>query len=198
MPDNLPSRWKAFAGQFIQPALGVLDLRPRRKIHRRIEGDIDHVLADPDQIAAQRQLIDRASIILRIDDGGGFGGKPREVLANRHAADVGFGRDEGLQRHRGRDLAHPDQAAGGLIDRLMDRLEEVFRLQKIRHPIERVVVDQNGAEQGLFRLDIVRCAPVRRSSRIGSELQDVRIRCGHGLDYASHWVVIGILGVGRR
>src|SRR5260370_40030265 len=78
----------------------------------------------------------------------------------------------------------------------MDRLEEVFRLQKIRHPIERVVVDQNGAEQGLFRLDIVRRAPIGRSSRIGSELQNVRIKCGHGLDYASHLVVIGILGLG--
>jgi len=47
-------------------------------------------------------------------------------LADRHAADVGFGRDESLQRDRSRDLAHPDQAAGGLEDGLMDRLEEVF------------------------------------------------------------------------
>ena len=134
-------------GQFIQPALGILDLRARRKIHRRVEGDIDHVLADADQVAAQRQFVDRPPVVLGVDDGGGFGGEAGEVLADRHAADVGFGRQEGLQRDRRGDLAHPDQAGGGLEDGLMDRFEEVFRLQKIRNPIERVVVDQNGAEQ---------------------------------------------------
>ncbi len=30
-------------GQFVKPALGILDLRARRKIHRRVERDIDHV-----------------------------------------------------------------------------------------------------------------------------------------------------------
>ena len=79
-------------GQFVQLALGVLDLRARRKIHRRVEGDIDHVLADPDQVAAQRQFIDRAPVILGVDDGGRFGGEAGEVLADRHAADVGLGR----------------------------------------------------------------------------------------------------------
>ena len=40
-------------GKFVKLALGILDLGARGKIHRRIEGDIDHVLADPDQVAAQ-------------------------------------------------------------------------------------------------------------------------------------------------
>jgi hypothetical protein len=44
-------------GQIIELAIGILDLRPRREIHRRVEGDIDHVLADPNQIAAQCQLV---------------------------------------------------------------------------------------------------------------------------------------------
>ena len=62
------------------------------------------------------------------------------------------------------------------IDGLVDRLEEVLRLQKIRHPVERVVVDQDRAQHALFRLDIVRCAPIGRSSRVGSELENVRIK----------------------
>ena len=175
-----PAVVAAGLGQLVQPALGILDLRPRRKIHRRVEGDIDHVLADPDQVATQRQFVDGAAVILGIDDGGGFRGEAGEVLADRHAADVGFGRHEGLQRDRGCDLAHPDQAAGGLEDGLMDRLEEVLRLQKVRHPIERVVVDQDRAQQALLRLDIVRCAPIGRGCRVGSELEDVRIKRGHG------------------
>ena len=35
-------------------ALGVLDLRPRGEIDRRIIGDVDHVLADADQVAPLR------------------------------------------------------------------------------------------------------------------------------------------------
>ena len=167
-------------GQFVEPALGVLDLRARRKIHRRVEGDVDHVLADPDQVAAQRQVVDGAAVVLRVDDRGRFGGEAGEVLADRHAADVGIGRQEGLQRDGSGDLAHPDQAAGGLVDGLVDRLEEVLRLQKVRNPVERVVVDQDRAQQALFRLDIVRRAPIGRSSRVGSELEDVRISQGHG------------------
>jgi hypothetical protein len=152
-PDSLPSRWKGLGrhvdgdchrlrealeaavvtaglGKFVKLALGVLDLGARGKVHRRIEGDIDHVLADPDQVAAQRHVVDRAAVVLRVDDRGGLGGETREVLANRHAADIGIGGQEGFQRDGGRDLAHPDQAAGGLENGLVDRLEEVLRSRK--------------------------------------------------------------------
>jgi len=168
-------------GQLVEPSLSVLDLGPWCKIHRCVEGDVDHVLADPDQVAAQRQLVDRAPVILGVDDGGGFGGEAGQVLADRHAADVGLRRQEGLQRDRGGDLAHPDQAAGGLEDGLVDRLEIVFRLQEVRYPVERVVIDQDRTEQGLFRLDVVRRTPIGRSSGIGGELEDVRIKEGHCL-----------------
>src|SRR5205814_4297715 len=98
----------------------------------------------------------------------------------------------GFQRHGGRDLTHPDQAAGGLENGLVDRLEEVLRLQKVRNPVERVVVDQDSAQQALLRLDIVRRAPVDRSSRVGSEFEDVRISQGHDVAYASIFGVVWI------
>ena len=156
-------------GQFVQLSLGVLDLGPRREIHRRLVGDVDHVLADPDQVAAQCHVVNGAAVILGVDDGGGLSREAGEVLADRHATDIGIGRQERLQGDRSGDLAHPDQAARGLVDRLMERLEVVFRFQKVRHPVERVVVDEYGAKQRLFRLDIVRCAPIGRSSGVGSE-----------------------------
>ena len=40
--------------EFVELPLGVLDLCARRKVDRRVESDVDHVLADPDQIAAER------------------------------------------------------------------------------------------------------------------------------------------------
>ena len=57
---------------------------------------------------------------------------------------------------------------------LMERFEEVLWLEKVGNPVERVVVDQDRAQQALFRLDIVRRAPEGRSSRVGGELEDVR------------------------
>lgn len=44
--------------EFVKLPLGILDLSAARKIDRRVESDVDHVLADPDQIAAQRQIVD--------------------------------------------------------------------------------------------------------------------------------------------
>ena len=67
------------------------------------------------------------AVILGIDDGGGFGGQPRQILAHRHAADIDIGADEGLERNRRRDLAGADQVARKLIDFLVDRLEEMLR-----------------------------------------------------------------------
>ena len=188
MPDSFPSRWigvgrhidgdrqrlrelleaaviAAGFGELVELALGVLDLRARGEIDRRVIGDIDHVLADADQVAAQRKLVDGPPVILGVDDGGGLGREAGEVLADRHAADVGVGRQEGLQRHGRGDLAHPDQAAGGLVDGLMQRLEEVLRLEKVRDPVEGVVVDQDRAQKALLRLDIVRRAPIGRGCR---------------------------------
>ena len=46
-------------GQLVELALGLLDLVARREIDRRVEGDVDHVLADRDQRAADRQVVDR-------------------------------------------------------------------------------------------------------------------------------------------
>ncbi len=39
----------------------------------------------------------------------------------------------------------------------MQLLEEVPRVEEIGDPIERLVIDQDRAEQGLLHLDVVRC-----------------------------------------
>ena len=79
----------------------------------------------------------------------------RQILAERHAADVDSGVEEGLQRDRRGDLAGADQVARDLIDLLMDRIEEMLRIEEIGDPVEGLVIDQDGAQQRLLRLDIV-------------------------------------------
>ena len=85
-------------GELVEPPLGVLDLLARRKIDRRVVGDVDHVLADDDQRAPDREIVDGAAVVLGVDDGRRFGGEPREILACVQAGDVEIGRQEGLER----------------------------------------------------------------------------------------------------
>ena len=148
--------------ELIEAALGILDLIARRKIDRRIEGDVDHILADIDQLAPDREIVDCAAIIHRVDDGRRLGGEPGEVLGKRQSGDVGLSGQEGLQRHRRCQLAGANETARDVVDLLMNRLEEMLRLEKIADAIERLVVDQNRAQEGLLGLDIVRCGAVGR------------------------------------
>ena len=103
MPESLPSRLKAFAamsiggrervgkaleaavvaaglGEFVEPPLRLLDLVARRGLDGRVVGHVDHVLADPDQIAADGEVVDRAAVVLGVDDGGRIAGETGEVL----------------------------------------------------------------------------------------------------------------------
>ena len=87
-------------GDLVKLPLGILDVMHRRRLDRRVIGQIDHVLADDDQIAADRQVVDGAAVILRIDDGGRFGGEPRQILVDRQAGNIDVAGQECLQRHR--------------------------------------------------------------------------------------------------
>ena len=62
-------------------------------------------------VAADREVVDRAAVVLGVDDGGRFGGEAREILAGVQPADVEVGGQEGLERDRRRDLAGADQVA---------------------------------------------------------------------------------------
>ncbi len=149
----------------------------RRRVDRRIIGEIDHVLADGDQIAADREIVDGAAVIFGIDDCRRFGGKPRQILVDREAGDIEISRQERLQRHRRRQLVGAHQSAGQVVDALMDRLEEVLRLEKIGDAVERLVIDEDRAEQRLLGLDIMRRGAERRFRRDRDLLACCRIEC---------------------
>ena len=148
-------------GELEKLALGVFDMALRRRLDRRVVGEVDHVLADGDQVAADRQIVDGAAVVLGVDDGRRFGGQPRQILIDGQAGDIEVRRQEGLERHRRRQLAGADQAAGQLEDALVDGFEEMLRLEEIGNAVERLVIDEDGAQQRLLGLDIVR----RRAER---------------------------------
>ena len=73
----------ALVGKAEEARLHGLDLVLRRRVDGRIVGQIDHVLADDDQLPANRQIVDGASIGLRIDDRRRRSSEPSQILCDR-------------------------------------------------------------------------------------------------------------------
>ena len=142
-------------GKLEKLALGVFDVALRRRLDRRVVGEIDHVLADSDQVAPDRQIVDGAAIILGVDDGRRLGGQPGQVLIDGQPGNVEVRRQERLERDRRRQLAGANQSAGQLVDALVDAFEEMLRFKEIGNAVERLVIDEDSPQQRLFGLDIV-------------------------------------------
>ena len=75
-------------GELVEAALGLLDLVARRHVDRRVVGDVDDVLADQDQRAADGEVVDGPAVIAGVDDGRRLGGEPGEILRHGQAADI--------------------------------------------------------------------------------------------------------------
>ena len=153
-------------GEREEPRLRLLDLLLGREVDRAVVGHVHHVLADHDQLAAHGEVVDGAGVVAHVDDGGGVGRELAEV--GRHAqagADRLGALEEGLERDRRRLLAGADQLGGGLVDLLMQRVEEVLRLQEAGDAVVRLVVDEDGAEQRLLGLQVVGSRP--EGQRVG-------------------------------
>ena len=114
-----------------------------------------------------REVVDRLAVVGGVDDGGRFGREPRQILRHGHVGDELVGQ-VGLDGDRRRGLAGADDLAGDLVDLAMDRLVEMLGQQEIGDAVERLVVDEDRAEQRLLRLDVVRREPealfVRRTN----------------------------------
>ena len=71
-------------------------------------------------------------------------------------ADRRLGLEERLERDGGGPLAAQDELCRRLIDAGVERVVEMAGLQKIRDTVDGLVIDQDRAEKGLFRLKIMR------------------------------------------
>ncbi len=166
-----------FLRQIEELLLGFLDLGAGSLLHGGVIGDIDHVLANADQRTAQRQVVDRAAVVLGIDDGGRFRRQAGEISGKVDVADGEVGRQEGLDGDRGRHLVGADELAGDLEDRLVHRFEEMLRLEEIGNAVEGFVVDQDGAKQRLFRLNVLRRGAIGLVGRVVGDRANRECHC---------------------
>ena len=98
--------------------------------------------------------------------------------AHKQAGNISVAGQEGFERDRRSGLAGADQSAGQLENTLVDRLKKMLRFKEVRNPVERLVIDEDGAKQSLFGFDIVRSRPERRLR--GDLLAGGRIENWHG------------------
>src|ERR1700734_2094855 len=170
-------------GDLVQAPLGLLDLLARARIDRRVKGDIDDILADRNEFAPHGEVIDAAAIVVSVDDGRRLAGEAGEILRHSDAAEIMLAK-EGLERHRRRQLAGTDQRSRDLEDAAMNFLDEMLASEEIRDAVERVIVDQDRAEQRLFGLEVVRRRAIGALLRLRlalRELFDRRHGCGASL-----------------
>ena len=162
--------------QRVEAPLRLLDLVAGRGFDGSVEGDVHHVLADIDQVPAHGEIVDRAAVILGVDDGRRLGRQAGEILRDRDAAEVLIAQ-EGLHGDRGRDLAGLDQARRDLVDPPVQILDEVAGLEEVGDAVIGIVIDQDRAQQGLFGLDIAGRRPKLRLG--GLETGDQGVGGGH-------------------
>ena len=83
-------------------------------------------------------------------------------MEDREIAHLAFGRQEGLHRYGIGHLADANEVSRDLIDATMQRLEEMGWLEEVRYPVKGIVIDQDRAQQRLFRFNIMGCFPIKR------------------------------------
>jgi hypothetical protein len=169
-----PALHSAGLGKLIELAFRRLDLVARRSLDRRVVGGVHHLLADEDEAPARRQIVDRAAVILGIDDGRRLRREPREVLGQRQGPEIDLA-DMRAQRDGSCDLAGFDQRAGHLVDLAVDAVEEMLGQQEVGDPVIGVIVDQDGAEKRLLRLDVARLLPNSRWRRVEAVTRALRM-----------------------
>ena len=132
--------------------------------------------AQLDKIATNRECANVLSIIPRVKDGGGICCESGKILSDGQSALDDVTRKERLQRYRRGALAVPDEPRRNLEYFTVNGFKEMSRLEEIRDPEERLVVDQDGAEQGLLQLDIIRQRCAGAWSPIGEAPTCVELR----------------------
>ena len=142
--------------ELVEAVLGELDLVERRGVEVDFVGTVDHVLAEADQLAAEEPVVDRAAIVLGVDDADGRRRQARQVGPAAGIVERAVVLEIVAQRDRVGDLAMVDQFAGGREDAAVTTVGKVLRPEKLGNRFVGAIVAHDRAEQGHLRLEVVR------------------------------------------
>ena len=161
-------------GELVELLLRDLDLLQCRLVDVAAERAVDHAFAEIDELAAEIEVVDHPAEGRGIDHMDGGGGEPGEVGRAARRLHRLVALDIGLERDGAHHLAALDQARQRIVELAMQRVGKMLRPQEFGHALIGGVIDQDGAEQRLLRLEIMRRLPQTHVVRPG-EACDVRV-----------------------
>ena len=145
----------AFLGDPVERRLGILDLALGIDLVGGVERLLDHLAADADQGAQQREIVDLLGEIARADDRRARAGELGEIGRAAELLHLLVRLEHRPQRHRAGDHVAIEQAQDLLVDAAVQRLEEMLGAQLELDVLGQPVVDHQRAEQRRLGLDIV-------------------------------------------
>ena len=143
-------------GDAIERLLGFLDLRLWRIFDRRFIGRVDNVFAQMDQRTPDEEIVQDTCVIAHIRVSGRCLCKTREIGVTAHFLQSRIRlhrRMQGEGRYHHPAALH--RAGHRFIKPLVQRIVEMLALQNRGNPLQRLIVDEDRAEQSLLDFDIV-------------------------------------------
>ena len=164
-------------GQRVKPLLGLGDLVLGVAVDLDPPRPVGNVAPQRHQLPPHGKVINHLRIIARREGGDRRSGKTGEVGRAAKLLQPLILFQIGLQRDRRGERVLLDPRHRDLEDAGMDRLEEMLGLHQRRDAVVDVVIRQNGAEQLLFGLDIMRKRVVLRRVRDRAERRYIVHHC---------------------
>ena len=143
-------------GKLEEFRFGRLDLLRGRKIDIGVDGVLDHVVADTDQLAPQMCLIDGDGVVCRLCKADDAVGKLAQIILDGAVRPVIGAAEETFQGDRVRQLPAVDHAHHGGEDAAMERIVEMFCTEAVVDLLHDVIVDKQRAKKVLLRRQVVR------------------------------------------
>ncbi len=154
-----PALGVAIGGEAEELLLGHLHLGDAGEFGLVVEGAVDGGFPHRDQPAFNSEIANNLRIVVNVDDRGGGGDEAGEILI----FDPFLTDEMVLQRDGVGDESLIVELLDGLEDALVDDGIEILGDQRRSHMVQRLVIGQDGAQDGLLRLQVMRCLAVRRA-----------------------------------
>ena len=145
---------------------------------RRFERGVDDVLAEPDERAAHCEVVQDTRIVAHIGQRGRGLGEARQIGVSAHFHEAGIGLHRRVQGQRRDNAAAALETCHHHVEQpRMQRIVEMLGFENRRDALDRLIVDQDRAEQGLLDIDVVWDVAVNFVFHDGSELSPCLSRC---------------------
>ena len=159
--QRLAERKRALAitrplGNLVERLFRLLDLGRGSEFERRFIGGVDDCLAHADERPPHRKIDEYPGVILDVGNNRRGAREIHKIALAAHFGQTRILLHRGFQSQRRHDMSTRPHPLHGREQPLMEGIVQMFRLESSRRAIEGIIVDQNGANQSLLDIDVIR------------------------------------------